>query len=204
MRVIFLTIIIASRVCLTPSHAQEITVQQAADVLRNTKPMIAPFMEMGLVDPEKRRAARQLYEEQIKAIQVIGGARVPDTARLLIPYLDYPTKNAIPGTVLFIKPEPENVNYTLSKWPALSALLNIPDSEKILADYALDTGHKVRFRFAALHALRYYPDKSQFRSVSAKFDKEFASADSHITAYLKAIENGKRAFSGAYPIEGKY
>ncbi len=196
-----LLIILVVQIDIANCIAKEMSTDEAVHILQTTKPMLSPLVALGLVDLEKRKLAEQLYDEQIGAIAVLAKAKLPNTANLLIPYLNYPIKTY---SSVLIRPyrdsQIEDVKVTRNNWPAFSALFEIPGSAQVLEDYALDPKNSSRYRIATFVALRYL-DLERFKMVASQFDKEFTHVGPNTRNYLNAIENGHAIFHGAYHID---
>jgi hypothetical protein len=182
------------------NFAQEMTMDQAVHILKETKPFRLPFLIAYRTDPDKKKVEEELYEKQLKAIEVVGKAKQPGTAQLLIPYLDYSApgfnpyivgvSNATPGSV-------EDTHLTIRHWPILAALLAIPDSSQVLLAYALNPRNPIDFRVGTFVALRYYPDSGKFKAVAKALHAELDHLGPWNQGALKRIENGTDYFQGA-------
>ena len=200
----FVLFVIITLIYPTTSLAQEMSPEQAMSVLKETTPILDPWVRLGTTDPAERKATQQLYDSQISAIEVLGKTKNASAASWLILFLNYPAKGYAPAHV-FMAPdldesETEDVKVTRSHWPAFDALLNIPGSSKTLAIYALDARNSPRFRIAALHVLRY-ANIEEFKAVALKFRQGFPHLGQDANGYLQAIEDGSRSFCGVYPFD---
>jgi hypothetical protein len=157
--------------------------------------MFNPRFEMASPDPTMRNLATKLYNLQIDAMGVLGKAKVANAAAVLIPYLDYKSRDCSD----LIRPMPigytEDIKITRHHWPAFSALLDTPGSSQVLMTYALDTRNPIDYRIASFHVLRYL-DQNKFNSVAKVFDQEFADARPHVKRIFQNIENGRSTYSG--------
>jgi hypothetical protein len=182
-----------------PGMAQGLSIDQAMQILQTTKPIPSPWVTMGATDPKEKAAAVELFRKQMDAIFVIGKARLPKSSRLLIPYLDYSTKDVKHvayslADVLHPRPA-EDFQVTRNYWPVFSALLDIPGSSQVLMAYALDVHNPLVVRIAAFHVLRY-SDTKKFKAVAEAFHKEFPSMGPHSQVLFNAIEDGSKPFKG--------
>lgn len=170
------------------------SVNEAVQTLQTTKVMSFPTIELCSVDPAKRKTAEHLYESQMRAIDLLGKARLPGTARYLIPYLDYSTTDYHGDSFNGRLPSPEVIDQTRKYWPTFSALLDLPDSSSVLAQYALNRENPVNFRFSCFCVLRYL-DKNQCIVTGNALTKEFGNSK-NVPQYIYGVESDKISFEG--------
>jgi hypothetical protein len=179
--------------------AQPLSITQAEQILESANAIpYAAAQIAGCVDPKKRDALLIAYNQQLEAIAVLGTAKDPRGAKILIPYLNY-ADNAVD---LVVPPGPrkkEDLDATRKAYPAFSALLSLPSSSFVVEDYCLNTKNPTDYRISAFLVLRYL-DSDRFQKVSMRFDKEFKSSNQQVKTYLSAIEDGSARFWGVVPI----
>jgi len=175
---------------------QGLSLEQASEVLKTTKPLVIPLVAIGLTDPKQKRINEQLYDEQIESIKILGRGKSPAYVLILIPFLDYPIRG-FSYTRLFAYPKKEDINQTRNNWPAFSALLSIPGSSQVLMDYSLNEQNDLRYRMATLNVLRYL-DINKFSAVKNSLNKELVHLRPDTKIYLNAIESGNHSFNGLY------
>jgi hypothetical protein len=183
--------------------AQAMTIDEAVNVLKETKPFRMPYLIAYRTDPEKKKVAEDLFEKQVIAISVVGRSKNSKTTELLIPFLDYSAPGFNPYLVEASsissggRKAVEDKHLTILHWPVLAALLAIPDSSQVLMIYALDPRNPMDFRVGAFQALRYYPDAGKFKTVAKALHAELDHLGLPVQEALKRIENGTDYFQGA-------
>ena len=130
-----------------------------------------------------------MFDSQTNAIAVLAKAKRSGTASLLIPYLDYPTLNYMSLHSYRYPMDNEDTNDTLSIWPALYALTQIPDSAEALSAYILKTNNPADFRLAAFWALRYV-DKHQLKPIGDKLTLEFSNSQ-RARSFISIVQEDK-------------
>jgi len=178
------------------TNTQDTAASQAIQVLQNNDVMPAPVAGLAYVDPVKRKAVGDLYNLQMGAIYLLGKAKIPGTAKYLIPYLNYPTADFNPVSIHLGRKHLEDVSKTQSQWPAFSALLETPGASKALTEYALNKENAVNMRFSAFCALRYL-DKEQCEVVGKSLSSEFSDSK-NTQNYINGVENSQIHFEGAF------
>jgi hypothetical protein len=181
-------------------YSQNLSADQASSILKSTTPLLEPWIKLGATDPDERKAAEKLYDSQIIAITVLATTKDASVSALLIPYLDYPAKGYSPARFLSLADATEDIEVTRSHWPAFSALLELPGSTQALIVYVLNSNNPIRFRVAALHVLRY-KDPVKFKETVSSFRLGFPHLGPNANAYLQSIEDGSRAYWGAFPFD---
>ena len=182
--------------CGHTAFGQESSVGKVIRFLASSKPIEASEFEPHLLDSGKRTAAEQLFSAQMKALSELKGCKDPSVVTTLIPYLDYRTDanppyeghEEPPGYV-------PGLDTLTNHQPAFAILLNIPGSDKVLADYTKNTANPIRLRIATFHVLRYV-NLAEFKALSHVLDPEFAKAGPQTKAFIEAIENGSLPFEG--------
>jgi len=182
---------------LSETFAQEERVDEAIHLLQTTKPLSDPFADICDPDPVKREAASLLHTMQIGAAEVLRLAHDPRAANVLIPYLNYQAKGYHPYVSHFHR-EPEKIEVTRSHWPIFSVILDIPDSDKALMEYALNAKNPPDFRFASLAALKY-KSIDEFKSIYPKLSDEFMDSEG-LKDILKVMEKEGFTFHGTMVI----
>ena len=182
--------------------AQELSADQAIQVLRTTKRLEVTALDLHFGTPSERHTVEERYDQQMKAINVIKLAKDPAVAAVLIPFLDYSAKdyNLFAPLTPTELPHPEDINLTRKRWPVFSVILDMPGSAKVLQNYALDVKNPIDLRVTAFFALRYDNEAAAFKAVSDKMREEFSNAGPKVKDCLDSIVNGKLWFSGTPPI----
>ena len=130
-----------------------LSVPQSIDSLSLARKVLAPenhianFQDV-FVMPDKTKS--QLFNDQIQAINLLAKSGTAKDIGLLIPYLDYPGSGAYQGTKGF-----QSMDTIKSEWPALGAILDIPNSEEAIASYVMDEKNPLNYRLTALQVLKY-------------------------------------------------
>jgi hypothetical protein len=171
-------------------------------VLRTTRPLLFPQRALGVTDPVKSNAAKQLFDSQMRALSNLRGNKDPAIIPLLIPYLDYSTYSRSPYDIFdpFLgQPPPLDFNTLCDHFPAFAAIVGTPGAAAVLADYAMNPKNPLDLRVASYQVLRYL-DKDKFDLVSKDFDKEYAGSNREIKVFLDAAETGDAPFKGIYPL----
>jgi hypothetical protein len=166
-----------------------------------TNPVLVtgPMENYGATNPIQVEKYKHIYDAQINAIAVLGRAKAPGTAPVLISYLNYHTDGYQSYVMHMNDVSGQNTNVILIVWPALNALVAIPDSGQVLADYALDKKNPIKQRINALEALKIV-DLQLFKSVASKMNTEFPNQD-FIGRYIRWTEGDDQRYLGTFILD---
>ena len=199
-----LSILLCMLACNIPHVSAQNAQVDAAHFLADNKPFLYPYVELGLKDPDKRKAAAGLIASQTSALIHLKGCQDVSIIPLLITYLNYTTGVLPPSRFgtnkahLNASTSP-NIQLLSENWPAFGVIVNIHDSDKMLATYVRNGENSPNYRLAALLILRYL-NPGEFAKCFSEFDDEFKDAVPSVRGYLKAIEAGTVSFDGVLPI----
>lgn len=180
--------------CLPEACSQDPAVTEAINILKTTKAMYEPWGEINQVNPDKKKAARILFDKQIRAINVLGKAKVDGTAELVVPFLNY-NSNEYAFIGGYNQPPHPSLEQTRNQWPAFSALIELPGAAKALSNCALDKNEDFRYRVAALAALRYV-DKIQCAKIAPILIDQATTSRQKL--YIHGVNDGTIPFQGVY------
>lgn len=176
-----------------------LTVEDAIQLLKTTKPIPSVITALGSTDPRQRAATEQLYDRQMAAVSVLSKAQIPSSAELLIPFLNYPEKNfdyAFPPALpLPAQSEVITQASQIKGWPVFSALVANPGAGPALVKYALDKRNPDMYRVAAFQVLKFI-DTEEFKVVASNFKSEFQAAGPNAKQYIALIEAEHPGFNG--------
>jgi hypothetical protein len=170
--------------------AQNVSLEDARNVIRTTKPILMPPGEIS-ADMAK------LFDKQAAAIEALSGSNQADDTTILIPYLSYP-RSIQDANTNFIQPfkaRGEDLNQLRSKWLVFDMILKQTNSATSLASYSLDKENPQEYRLAAISVL-WYKDKSAFNKIYSVFSAGFINSPPAISGILIALKSGHFHFEG--------
>ena len=186
MKIIVLRLIVAAAIS-SAVHSNALTVDEAINLLKNTKPLPGANEEALAAGGNKATLPMaELYRRQIDAIDFVKSVKNAQFTAVLIPYLNY--SRVSPGMVVGLTMGNVTEKYALDMWPAYAAILQMKDAADELEKYTVNRENPINYRLATFLILKRV-NEDRFRMVASLLDVEFKGQKT-VSTYLTYIESG--------------
>ena len=127
----------------------------AIQTLTSSAPIERPWYELGLTDPVKGKAVRELYAKQMKALNDLIGVSNPSVVTVVVPYFHYEYDYTEHHFVDASTHGYSDLKSASAKHPSLAVVAGIPDAAAVLSEYVTNPNNQMEYRLYALTMLAY-------------------------------------------------